>query len=106
MRAQCVARRLQRESARTAPIGERRHRGRAQGAAGRHGAMMARSRGPLVVAMSGAFRSAWACRRVSHLPDLTPIDFALFTRATPGGQFRRQQPPDTMRPRISGEPLR
>src|ERR1022692_2489269 len=92
-------RRLRRESARTAPVGARGHRALAQGAAGRHGAMMARSRGPLVVAMSGAFRSAWACRRVSHLPDLTPIDFALFTRATPGGQFRRQQPPDTLRPR-------
>jgi hypothetical protein len=35
--------------------------------------MMARSRIPLVVEMSGTFRSAWACRRVRHLPDLTPI---------------------------------
>jgi hypothetical protein len=33
--------------------------------------------------MFGAFRSACACRRVGHLPDLTPIDFALFTRAMP-----------------------
>ena len=39
--------------------------------------------GLLVVVMSGAFGSAWACRRVSHLPDLTPIDFALFPRAMP-----------------------
>src|ERR1039458_8097128 len=46
-------------------------------------AMMAWSRSPWVVVMSGAFRSAWAWRRVSHLPDLTPIDFALFTRAMP-----------------------
>ena len=47
--------------------------------------MMARSHIPLVVEMSGTFRSAWACRRVSHLPDLTPIDFALFTRSMPTG---------------------
>src|ERR1035438_9662768 len=45
--------------------------------------MMAWSRSPWVVVMSGAFRSAWDWRRVSHLPDLTPIDFALFTRAMP-----------------------
>ena len=36
---------------------------RAQGAAGRHGAMMALARRPLSVAMSGAFRSACARRR-------------------------------------------
>jgi len=43
---------------------------------------MARSRA-LAVEMSGAFRSACACRRVTHLPDLTPIDCALLTRAMP-----------------------
>jgi len=46
--------------------------------------MTARLRSPLAGAMSGAFGSAWACRSVSHLPDLTPIGFALFTRAMPG----------------------
>jgi len=33
--------------------------------------------------MSGAFGSAWVCRRVSQLPDPTPIDFALFIRSIP-----------------------
>src|ERR1022692_4041269 len=51
--------------------------------------MMAWSRSPWVVVMSGAFRSAWAWRRVSHLPDLTPIDFALFTRAMPAAGIAR-----------------
>jgi len=33
--------------------------------------------------MSGAFGSAWACRKLSPLPDLAPMDYALFTRAMP-----------------------
>jgi hypothetical protein len=36
---------------------------------------------PLVVAISGAFGSACDCGRVSQVQDLTPIDFALLTRA-------------------------
>src|ERR1017187_263154 len=42
-------------------------------------AMMARSRRPLVVVMSGALRSAWACLSESQLPARTPMDLALFT---------------------------
>jgi hypothetical protein len=42
--------------------------------------------------MSGAFGSAWACRRVSHLPDLTPIDFALFARALPAANSGASSP--------------
>ena len=56
VRVPCGDRRRRRESARTAPIGERRHRGRAQGAAGRHGADGADAQA-LVVVMSGAFGS-------------------------------------------------
>jgi len=56
-------RRLRRESARPAPIGERRHRGRAQGTAELES---------------------------ETLSDLTLIDFALFARDG-GGQLRRQQ---------------
>jgi hypothetical protein len=45
--------------------------------------MMPWSRSPWVVVMSGAFGSAWACRRVCQLPDPTPIDSALFMPAMP-----------------------
>jgi hypothetical protein len=95
----CGARRLQRESAQTAPIGERRHRGRAQGAAGRHGAMMALARRPLVVVMSGAFGSASACRRVGH-PAGPDADST--SRSPAGGQFRRQQTCRSSRPPACG----
>jgi len=55
---------LRRESARRAPTGG--HRGLAQ-------------------------HATETCRRVSQLPDLTPIGFALF-RCDAGGRFRRQPP--------------
>jgi len=45
--------------------------------------MMARSRRPFVVVISGASRSACACFSDSQFPMRTPIDFALFTRAMP-----------------------
>ncbi len=44
---------------------------------------MARSRRPLVVEMSGAFRSAWACLMVSQFPTRTPLEATPFTRAMP-----------------------
>ena len=44
---------------------------------------MARSRRPFIVVVSGAFRSACACRNDNQFPVRTPIDFALFTRAMP-----------------------
>jgi hypothetical protein len=50
---------VHRGSARTAPIGKRRHLGLAQRAAEQHGAMMARSRSPLKAAFS-AQRSAFS----------------------------------------------
>jgi hypothetical protein len=43
-------------------------------------ASIARSRRPFFVVASGAFSSAWACRRDSQLPTRTPFDFAPFTR--------------------------
>jgi hypothetical protein len=42
--------------------------------------------------MSGAFGSAWAGRRASQLLDLTPIDFALFTRAMPAANSGASRP--------------
>jgi len=45
--------------------------------------MMARSRRTFGGRDVRRVESACACRRVSQLPDLTPVDFALFTRATP-----------------------
>ena len=54
-------------------------------------AMMARSRKPFSVAMSGAFGGALACRRVGQSPARTPIDFARFTRAMPAADSGRQQ---------------
>ena len=103
MRAQCVARRLQRESARTAPIGERRHFGPARRTSDSTARMMA-SRSPWVVVMSGGFRSA--SRRVSQFAGPDADAFRALHAGDAGGQFRRQPPPDAMRPRISGEPLR
>jgi len=54
--------------------------------------MMARSRSPLVVAMSGAFGGALACRRVGQSPARTPIDFARFTRAMPAAGSGASRP--------------
>jgi hypothetical protein len=53
---------------------------------------MARSRNPLVVVMSGAFRSAWACLSDSQFPPRTPMDFALFTRAIPAASSGASRP--------------
>jgi len=53
-----------------------------------HETGMAPARGPLVVAMSGAFRSACACWRASEFAGC----ISRFHARDPGGQFRRQQP--------------
>ena len=53
---------------------------------------MARSRNPLVVVMSGAFRSAWACLSDSQFPPRTPMDFALFTRWMPAASSGASRP--------------
>src|ERR1039458_3521557 len=55
-------------------------------------AMMARSRRPLSVVMSGTFRSAWACFSDSQLPARTPMDLALFTRAIPAASSGASRP--------------
>src|ERR1035437_10174184 len=55
-------------------------------------AMMARSRRPIVVVMSGAFRRACACFSDSQFPVRTPIDFALFTRAMPAANSGASSP--------------
>ena len=55
-------------------------------------AMMARSRRPFVVVMSGAFRSACACFSESQFPMRTPIAFALFTRAMPAANSGASSP--------------
>jgi hypothetical protein len=44
---------------------------------------MARSRSPLTMAVSGAFRSAWACFAVSQFPRRTPLDATPFTLVMP-----------------------
>ena len=88
----CGDRRLQRESARTAPIGERRHRGRAQGAAGQHGGDGAVARPLWVVAMSTAFGERGASRSDSQCPVRMPIDLRALPARDAGGPFRRQQP--------------
>ena len=54
--------------------------------------MMARSRSPLVVVMSGAFRSAYACLSDSQFPVRTPIDLALFTQAIPAASSGASNP--------------
>jgi hypothetical protein len=45
--------------------------------------MMARSRSPFVVVMSGAFRSACACFSESQFPKRTPLEATPFTRVIP-----------------------
>jgi hypothetical protein len=54
--------------------------------------MMARSRRPFVVVMSGALRRACACFSDSQFPVRTPIDFALFTRAMPAANSGANRP--------------
>jgi len=49
----------------------------------RRTAMIARSRSPSVVVVSGALSKAWACRSDSQFPVRMPCVFALFTRAMP-----------------------
>jgi hypothetical protein len=48
--------------------------------------MMALARRPWVVVMSGAFTATAPAAGWASLPDLTPIDFALFTRAMPAAR--------------------
>ena len=54
--------------------------------------MMARSRRPFVVVISGAFRRACACFKLSQLPVRTPMHFALFTRAIPAANSGTSSP--------------
>jgi len=54
--------------------------------------MMARSRSPFVVVMSGALRSAWACFSDSQFPARTPMDLALFTRWMPAANSGASSP--------------
>src|ERR1019366_8925590 len=54
--------------------------------------MMARSRSPFVVVISGAFSSAWACLRESQFPARTPMDLALFTRWIPAASSGASRP--------------
>ena len=53
---------------------------------------MARLQSPLVVAMSGAFGSAWACLSDSQLPARTPIRLRALRAGDASGPCRRQQP--------------
>ena len=55
-------------------------------------AMMARSRSPFVVVMSGAFRSACACFSDSQFPSAHAHRLRALHAGDAGGQFRRQQP--------------
>ena len=57
----------------------------------RRTARMARSRRPLTVVMSGAFRSACACRSDSQLPDADAGRFRALHARDSGRQFRREQ---------------
>ena len=54
--------------------------------------MMARSRRPLVVVISGAFSSACACFSDSQFPARTPMDLALFTRWMPAASSGASRP--------------
>jgi len=54
-------------------------------------ATIARTRRPLVVVMSGAFRNAWGWRRVS-LAGPAADGLHVLHAGDAGGQFRRQQP--------------
>ena len=55
-------------------------------------AIMARSRSPLVVVISGTLRSVCACFSDSQFPIRTPIDFALFTRWMPAANSGASSP--------------
>lgn len=52
-------------------------------------AMMARSRKPFSVVMSGVFSSACACLCDGQFPIRTPMDLALFTRWMPAARLKR-----------------
>jgi hypothetical protein len=52
---------------------------------------MARSRRPLVIAMSGASRSACACRSLSQVAGAHSDGFRALHAGDAGGQFRRRQ---------------
>ena len=54
--------------------------------------MMARSRSPFSVEMSGAFRSDCACLSDSQFPPRTPMDLALFTRWMPAASSGASSP--------------
>jgi hypothetical protein len=53
---------------------------------------MARSRSPFFVAISGALRSACACRSESQFPTRMPVDFTLFTREMPAASSGASSP--------------
>ena len=53
---------------------------------------MARSRSPFTVAISGALRSACACRSDSQLPDADAHRFRALHASDAGRQLRCQQP--------------
>ena len=54
--------------------------------------MIARSRRPFSVVMSGVFRSACACFSDSQFPMRTPMDLALFTRWMPAASSGASSP--------------
>jgi len=58
----------------------------------RRTAMMARFRSPFTVVVSGALRSACACRSESQFPTRIPTDFALSTRAMPAANSGASSP--------------
>lgn len=55
-------------------------------------ASIARSRNPFFVAISGAFRSAWACLSESQFPTRTPLDLAPLTREMPAASSSDSNP--------------
>src|ERR1019366_6127123 len=65
-------------------------------------AMMARSRRPFVVVMSGTLRSTCACSSDTQLPTRTPMDFALFTRWMPAASTGASKPLSIAVPQHAG----
>jgi hypothetical protein len=63
--------------------------------------MTARARRLLVVEMPGV-QEHRSCRRVSQLPDLTPIDFALLPRVMPAADFGANHRRPSPRPPAGG----
>ena len=57
----------------------------------RRTAMIARSRSPSVVVVSGALSKAWACRSDSQFPVADALRFRALHPSDAGGQFGRQQ---------------